>query len=205
MADASIAQWVAASGTAATGLATLIGGWVAIRGIDAWQAEVVGRRKAELAEEVLSQFYRARDALIWARLPDHPAFETEIGNARSEERDRRHRSLVSPIERLTEESQLFSELQASRYRFMAYFGEEAARPFDAIRAIRNEVVSSAQALIHHRGGGDADRDRWEDAIGQGGAEDELSRRLAETISSVERICRPLIAEEHRRRRRRQRP
>lgn len=32
------------------GLATLVAGWAAIRGVDAWRSELVGRRKAELAE-----------------------------------------------------------------------------------------------------------------------------------------------------------
>ena len=190
------ADWVTAAGTAMAGLATLIGGWAAVRGVDAWRSELVGRRKAELAEEVLSQFYRARDVLIWARLPDRP-LELE---PQADDRDRRHQSHASPIERLTQESALFSELQASRYRFMAYFGEDSVHPFEEMRAIHGEVMSSAESLIRDPNelASATERDRWEDAIGWvDDGDDALARRLADTIAAVEQVCRPLIAEQHR--------
>ncbi|KRA84016.1 hypothetical protein ASD76_08430 [Altererythrobacter sp. Root672] len=182
------------------GLATIIAAWAGIRGVDAWRAEIVGRRKAELAEDVLAQFYRARDVLIWARLPDRPPGSAPQG----EDRDRRHQSHASPIERLTQESALFSELQASRYRFMAYFGESSSHPFEEMRAIHGEVMSSAESLIRDPDqlASDTERDRWEDAIGWvDDADDVLARRLAETIAAVEHICRPLIADQHYHRRR----
>lgn len=188
------AEWVTAAGTAMAGLATLIAGWAAVRGVDAWRSEIVGRRKAELAEDVLAQFYHARDVLIWARLPDRPLAPA----LDSDDPDERHRSHASPIERLTQESALFSELQASRYRFMAYFGEDAANPFEQMRAIHGEVMSSAEALIRdpNEQASDADRDRWEDAIGWvDDGDDALARRLAETIAAVEHVCRPLIADQ----------
>ena len=192
-------EWVSAVGTAMTGLAALVAGWAAIRGVDAWRAEIVGRRKAELAEEVLTQFYRARDVLIWARLPDRPidAVPQDV------DRDRRHQSHVSPIERLAQESALFSELQASRYRFMAYFGEDSAHPFEQMRAIRGEVISSAQSLIRDPDAlaSETERDRWEDAIGWVDQRDDvLAHRLADTIAQVEHVCRPLIDDQKRRRR-----
>lgn len=191
------AEWVTAAGTAMAGLATLIAGWAAVRGVDAWRSEIVGRRKAELAEDVLAQFYHARDILIWARLPDRPLATAPD----DDDRDDRHRSHVSPIERLTQESALFSELQASRYRFMAYFGEDAANPFEQMRAIHGEVMSSAEALIRdpNEQASDADRDRWEDAIGLvDDGDDALARRLADTIAAVEHVCRPLIADQRHR-------
>lgn len=193
------AEWVSAAGTAMAGLATLIAGWAAIRGVDAWRAEIVGRRKAELAEEVLAQFYHARDVLIWARLPDRPLDLVP----QNDDRDRRHHSHASPIERLAQESALFSELQASRYRFMAYFGEASSYPFEEMRAIHSEVISSAQSLIRDPNelASATERDRWEDAIGWVEEEDDtVARRLAETIAAVEHVCRPLIAEQHHRRR-----
>jgi hypothetical protein len=191
------AEWVTAAGTAMAGLATLIAGWAAVRGVDAWRSEIVGRRKAELAEDVLAQFYHARDVLIWARLPDRPLAPTSD----DDDPDERHRSHASPIERLTQESALFSELQASRYRFMAYFGEDAANPFEQMRAIHGEVMSSAEALIRdpNEEASDAERDRWEDAIGWvDDGDDALARRLADTIAAVEHVCRPLIADQRHR-------
>lgn len=192
------AEWVSAAGTVMAGLATLVAGWAAIRGVESWRAEIVGRRKAELAEEVLTQFYHARDVLIWARLPARPL---DVAG-QDDDRDRRHQSHASPIERLTQESALFSELQASRYRFMAYFGEGSAHPFERMRAIHGEVMSAAQSLIRDPDqlACDDARDRWEDAIGWvAETDDALAHRLAETIAEVEYICRPLIADQKRHR------
>jgi len=191
-------DWVTAAGTAMAGFATLIAGWAAIQGIGAWRSELVGRRKAELAEEVLAQFYRARDVLTWARLPDRPMDLAP----QQDDQDRRHQSHAAPIERLTKESALFSELQASRYRFMAYFGENSAQPFEEIRAIYDEVILSAQSLVRDSNelASDTQRARWEDAIGWvDDGDDSLARRLTRTISKVEHVCRPLIADHHHRR------
>src|SRR5690242_11617520 len=98
------AEWVTAAGTAMAGLATLLAGWAAIRGVYAWRSELVGRRKAELAEEVLAQFYRARDVLIWARLPKRPL--ELVAQAQADDRSQRHQPHASPVERLTQESAL---------------------------------------------------------------------------------------------------
>jgi hypothetical protein len=108
--------------------------------------------------------------------------------------------MSAPVERLAQESQIFSALQASRYRFMAYFGEEAARPFDEIRALQNEVVTAAGKLIRAQGGHEtketrANRRRWESDIGCGeDAEDHIAHRLERAVREIESICRPLIDE-----------
>src|SRR6202046_1819895 len=103
------ADWVTAIGTLATGAGAGLGGWAALRGVNAWRIEALGRRKAELAEEVLAQFYRARDALIWARLPADGA-RTDVSvheGAQASARDAM--AMAAPIERLNQASQVFSE------------------------------------------------------------------------------------------------
>ena len=180
------ASWLSAVGQLSTGMAAMVAGWAALRGLDAWRAETVGRRKAELAEEVLAQFYRARDLMTWARFPSEGAPE---GGGASQ-----------PVERLARESELFSELQASRYRFMAYFGEEAAKPFDELRRMHKEVLEAADSLARAdqpgEGASTVDRATWNATIGRGSAlqQDELAARLDRTIREIERICRPLIDE-----------
>jgi hypothetical protein len=42
---------------------------VAVYGIDAWRRELSGKRKYELAEEVLALFYQARDHIAFLRMP----------------------------------------------------------------------------------------------------------------------------------------
>lgn len=130
-------EWISADDTLLTGRAALVAGWAALRGLGTWRAELVVRRKTELAEEVLAQFYRARDLLTWARTP---AIREARARAHDELGAGSHRALSAPIERITEESELFSQLHANRYRFIAYFGERASSAFEEIRAVHAEVV-----------------------------------------------------------------
>ena len=201
--EALAPAWLGAVGEAATGLAAIVAGWAALRGLDDWHREVVGRRRAELAEEVLAQFYRAKDVLTWARFPDRAHGQRTpdaAGNAQL------RLAASAPIERLTQESQLFSELQASRYRFMAHFGEDATKPFEELGAIHNEIVTSAGELVrtfdeNAEASDPARRDAWKNAIGWGGPDlDALARRLDEAVAEIERTCRPLIDEGATRRR-----
>jgi hypothetical protein len=164
--------------------------------VNAWRVEALGRRKAELAEEVLAQFYRARDALIWARLPAESAKAEASDQAPLEATSRGANAMGAPIERLNQASQVFADLQASRYRFMAYFGEEAARPFEDLRKLHNDVIEASSRLIRGQGkapstGDAADRD----TIGWGAHEsDQFADRLERALRAIERICRPLIEE-----------
>jgi len=43
-----------------TGLAAVVAGWAGVRGLNAWRTEMVGRRKTELAEEVLARKIHGR-------------------------------------------------------------------------------------------------------------------------------------------------
>jgi hypothetical protein len=190
---------VSAIGNVVTGVGAGLGGWAALRGVNAWRVEAVGRRKAELAEEALAQFYRARDAVIWARLPAEGA-GTEVSAIDGADSAAMGAAMAAPIERLNQASQVFSELQASRYRFMAYFGEDGARPFDDLRKVHNDVVDAAGRLIRARGkpgspSDAADQDAWRSTIGWGPHEqDQLAERLDRAVHAIERICRPLIEE-----------
>jgi hypothetical protein len=197
-------QWLIAAGDLMMGGAAWVAGWVGLRGLDAWRTETVGRRRAELAEEVLTQFYRVRDIVAWARFPAHR--EPADGETEGEVATRRNAAALAPVERLASQNQVFSELQASRYRFMAHFGEEAARPFEEIRAVQEEIVHAAGQLA--RAGGQPataqaakDQEGWAKSVGWGDLDtDALAHRLDRAIKAIEQICRPLIAEPERRRR-----
>ncbi len=57
-------------------ISILIGIWVAIYGIDSWRRESIGKRKIELAEDVLALFYEARDVIRYMRHPVNLSHET---------------------------------------------------------------------------------------------------------------------------------
>ena len=80
---------------------------------------------------------------------------------------------------------------------MAYFGEDSANPFEQMRAIHGEVMSSPQPLIRDPNelASIAERERWEDALGWVGKRMTHWRRMADTIAAVEDVCRRLIADQ----------
>ena len=119
------------------------------------------------------------------------------GENETDDEARYKNSLYVPIERLNHESDLFSRLMATRARFQANFGVEAGQPFDALKAIRNEIISAAYALIrlNHDGRDPAFRNRCEASIGWGLLEDDrVTPRLDAAVVSMEAICRPILSE-----------
>jgi hypothetical protein len=118
-------------------IAVIIASCTAIYGISSWRREFVGRRRIELSEEILVLFYEARDAIRFMRSPlgyvgeggSRPFKEGEL----ADEKEIRDQAYVL-VERFNKREEIFSKIQASRYRFMAQFGNEAAQPFDDLHA-----------------------------------------------------------------------
>jgi hypothetical protein len=187
--------WLSAAGGLTTALAALVASLAALRGLGTWRSELVGRRKAELAEDVLAQFYRARGVFTWARTRAIRKPGQDGGDSTAS----RTHALSAPIERITDESKLFSALQAGRHRFIAYFGERAAEPFEAIQAVHAGVIAAAGDLIRDRNDVGAEhearRHGWEDSIGWGETQhDRIAVRVDEAVRRIEDICLPLIHE-----------
>jgi hypothetical protein len=181
----------------------------AIYGFDAWRREHIGKRRIELAEDVLSLFYQASDAIDEMRDPF--GFGGE-GSSRKplENEDPRHKQALDAayvlIERYRRHSELFAKLHAARYRFMAQVGVDKAKPFDAINTIVNELIFSAREMTrlatvpewslrseeteqrHH------DRYRRVHNIyyGTGGEDDPIYPRVKAAIGEMERTCRDII-------------
>jgi hypothetical protein len=192
-------EWLNAAGGLLTALAALVGGWAALRGLGAWRSELVGRRKTELAEEVLAQFYQARDVLTWARTP---AVGQGAGPERTARSDDWNEALSATIERITEESELFSQLHANRYRFIACFGEAASSAFEEVRSVHTEIIVAAGELMRDSSNlaedREARREIWKGAIGWGQREDDpIPTRLDNAVRQIEQVCLPLTQGGHR--------
>jgi hypothetical protein len=94
------------------------------------QALVIWRRRYELAEQILTTAYEARDILVWVRAPVQLAGEGETRKAADGENDKlreRRNSYFVPIERLARETKTFSTLQTLRYAAAAHFGQDSAK------------------------------------------------------------------------------
>jgi hypothetical protein len=130
----------------------IIAAIVAIIGVNAWRREYVGKRNIDLAEEVLALFYEARDVIRSIRSPFGFVGEGRTRNAdpneSPEEKQIKDRAYVV-FERYSKRQDLFSKLYSMRYRYMARFGKDSAKPFDDLNKIVNEIFSSAQMLEYY--------------------------------------------------------
>lgn len=171
-------------------------------GLDKWHAETIGKRKAALAEQVLTAFYEARDVFIGARSPW--IFVGE-GSARQQNLDETEKQKNSrnanfvPLERLRHKADLFAHIQALRYPFVAYFGENAAAPFDAMRQAQVEISTAVELMmqmIDENGStaGFSSQAGGVSATLWGALErpDKLDLAIEAAVQQIERLCRPVL-------------
>jgi hypothetical protein len=98
---------------------------------------------------------------------------------------------------LTSKSELFARLEARQNRFLALFGQEAAKPYDEIFRIRWEILLAVRMLIttyqqRELGSMQQNRETWATTIGWVHTEqDPIETRLNQTIACIEVICRPI--------------
>jgi hypothetical protein len=189
-------------------VAVIIASCAAIYGINAWRREFVGKRRIELAEEILMLFYEARDAIRYMRSPfgymgegsSRPTREGEL----AEEKTIRDKAYVLK-ERYLKKQEIFTKIQVSRYRFMAQFGVTAAQPFEELHQLIIELFATADELsdlrieqLYADRRGDTRRDTRErvrelDRVFWGGFRDDpIAPRVEAIVANIEKICRSEI-------------
>jgi len=178
---------------------------VAIYGINAWRKEFQGKRKIELAEDVLALFYEARDAIGAIRNPF--SFEGE-GSTRKpqegetpQEKQARDNAYVV-YERLDKRKEVFNKLHSKRYQFMARFDKEEAKPFEELRHIVIEIKCAANQLAELWCEVPFDEEdkktlreqkkEWESIFRYHGSSDTVEPRVEKIISDIDAICKPII-------------
>lgn len=186
-----------------TAVMAIVGVCVAARGLNKWRAETIGKRKAELAEEVLADFYQARDIINAARsrgVFPHEGATRQKAKSESEEDTRKLNTYFATYERLRNKEEFFAQFRARRYRFVAHFGLEAGKPYDELHKIYTAIVVDVQMLIdtyNHRTQDSLPEGRreWEATIGRVPLEnDKIPGQLDVLIDAIEKICRPAIQE-----------
>jgi hypothetical protein len=165
------------------------------RDLDAW------KRRTPLAEEVLAEFYHAKDIIDAARAPGSLGGEGDTRPREAWETEEDSRLLDSyywPVERLDKRQEFFAQFLAKRYRFIALFGSDAGQPFLDLWKIRGEILVAVRMLIgtHQQrkmGSLPEDRKQWETTMGWVHLPvDPIAARLDGVIEAIEKICRPAI-------------
>jgi hypothetical protein len=179
----------------------MVGAGVALTGLGTWKRETIGKRKAELAEEVLAAFYEARDIINAARSPAIYVGEgktRERNGAETEQESRQLDIYFATIERLNNRREFFSQIHAQRYRAQAIFGIDSATPFETLFRIRTEIAVAADMLMTYHKAGDVgslpdNRRDWRATIAQSLENDPIAARLDKMVAHIEAICRSAIA------------
>ncbi|MBI2868052.1 MAG: hypothetical protein HYX97_06930 [Chloroflexi bacterium] len=130
----------------------MIAAFSVIFGVNAWRIEYVGKRRYDLAEETLALFYESRDAISQIRSPSGYGGEGSTRKAapnESPEEKQINDQAYVVSERYIKRQELFNKLYAMRYRWMARFGKDSAKPFDDLNKIVNEILISARMLSYY--------------------------------------------------------
>jgi hypothetical protein len=201
---AMLKDWADIAQSASVILASLF----AIYGIDAWRREFIGKRRMELAEEVLALFYQARDVIESIRSPMGYVGEGQTRkpspNERPEDKEALDRAFVL-VERYNEHIEIFSRIHVLRYRFMAQLGVDAAKPFSELNSIVNELRLSSRRMarlltrrersVRSESGVEKDQREMEkvDAIYYSDSEnDPIAPRVDSVVVQIEGTCKHII-------------
>ena len=126
--------------------------WAAISGIGAWKREFIGRRKIELAEDVLATFFEVKDAIARIRSPfsssDEGKTREQSENETKEQAELLNRGYVV-VERYKEYESVFVKFNTLKYQFMARFGRDTENIFVDFNFVLNSIFNSAGRLAHH--------------------------------------------------------
>lgn len=184
----------------ATLMATGVGVYVAVGGLNAWRRETTGKRDIELCQTVIEKFYEAEHKISILRSPMSYINE---GNTRQpkngeteEEKERRNFHFV-PLARFNEQYDFWAEFLGYRFRMRALFGDNAVTPFTSVdsvlRGFRAAAITRSQALYNDPNGLNLETLRsMEKVIWEHPPDDEISRQIKQAITDMEAICIPIV-------------
>ena len=194
----SVPDWISSTANIGVAVAAGFAAYEGIQRLNAWHRETVGRRRIELAEEVISDFYEARDILRWVRSPfaySHEGKERPGREKESHDVQRVRDTYHVQIERLTKRSELFARMNARKYRVIATYGPEAAAPYDKIQTVHSQIIISAQPIMWALEKSPSDWEKgmlpkWRATIWEGSDDkDEVKAEIDAAVAEVERCFR----------------
>jgi hypothetical protein len=169
-----------------------------------------GRKEYDLAEEVLASFYEAKDRIRAIRSPFGYQGEGSSRKASVNESDAEKQiydQAYVATERYQKYQDVFNKLHAQRYRFMALFGIEKAKPFDELQSVLNDIFIAANMLSFYWKRQEFARHMSNDEFAKHLKEmeahesvfwkkseenDAIDRRVNAIISEIEPICAKVI-------------
>jgi len=205
-----ITDWVSTAammqGSAAliAAIAAIATAFFASRALSAWRGELIGRRKVELAEDILAVAHEASEMIKGSRSP--MAFNGEgaslnVGPDVEDDQRRNAEAMYAPAERLGAKPDLWAKIEALRFRARVYFGEPVRTAMAEVLRVRLEVHNASILLARNALRAPAQRvshdvqERYEAKIWYADEPDDpLQARLDGAIAVLQLSCGPVISE-----------
>lgn len=176
---------------------------LAQRKFDQERAQVIHKRRFELAETLLADAYRFRDLMRYVRSGFSSEGEGETRKGNHEESDslkRLKNSYFSPVERLQKHNDFVAGFMVKRHTALAYFGPEAAKAFQLLNEAIADVQTASEGLIEIAGesGNHAQEikrlkaDLW---IGHSRVRkeaDQVNKKIEEGVALIEKVSKPVL-------------
>ena len=131
-------------------LAPLVTVGLAVFGLLVWHWQLAGKRKFEIAEQAVTVWRQATDAISFVRNPfarggegDSIALDEKM-TGKTRENAKRYRFI---FERLNNIGEAFKEVRVTQILVDMHIGADAARAFDALFRVRHLVRVDAEMLI----------------------------------------------------------
>lgn len=163
------------------------------------------RRRSAFAEELLSEFYRARTVVSAIRSPaiwGHE-YENRVGRDQEPEPLRQRRDQYLPyIDRIRANGEFLDGLHARRFRAIAIFGAGAELPFERIRQVIVRVQAAAHSLLNYQSPEAAPQMAqhnenmlkviWEGYGADGETPDQFQQTVDQVVDLAEQLFRPAL-------------
>jgi hypothetical protein len=176
---------------------------VVIYGITSWRWESKAKKKRELAEETLTLFYEAEDALKIIRYPGSYGIQGSTRkpslNENLRQKEARDTAYIL-VDRYLKFKKLFNRIHSMRHRFAVQFGKQSAEPFDELHKLVRNILSSAMRLAEIWAKDEDDipqeerekyyyrRERYESIFWEGSEDDDVNKIFKSIITRMENTC-----------------
>lgn len=130
-------------------IAIIVASITAVYGIISWRREHIGKRKIDLAEDVLCSIYEIKDVIRNIRSPFGFVGEGSTRKRADYEIKEESEILDSAYvvyERYDKQKDVFNNFYKLKYRYMANFGKNSEDPFKIIRKVVAEIFAAANML-----------------------------------------------------------
>jgi hypothetical protein len=182
----------------------IVASGVAIWGINSWRREAKWKRKYELAEEVLANFYEAHQAIQIIRSPSgfgHEGASRPRQDNETEEEGKIYDRAYITRERFERNKTSLEKLQSLKFRFIALYGKEYEQHFDKFNQNINKIFLASDQIARVRLGQYGDdnefigatmRESREILYLMTNSEDKIESELEFAIKAIETKCKEII-------------